>query len=338
MASFKHKPDKLKYLSNINTLDETHRKYANDFEKRRSQVAEKKKMVTVYQKELNALENKNKELYTTEDSRRRAFIKQELSRLDDDIFDVDNDISELDYYSRTNDILMDYYNIIDDSHDHNHDDHIYEDDGQLPSIKEGVGEGGIDENIEISSKLEELNLKSQRKRKMKRPTRKRTRRVDSKSGKTILQFFGDNKLESEASEITEQSEDPDADDSEIPEESEQFGVVIEHVVSNRASLFDDYLMMIDRGYASSKTKVCPIRMCTNCNVEKSLNQQEGAYICHKCGEVEHIIIESEVPNHKESLNEKPRYPYKRLNHLVELVSYFVIKKLNLNPVTYIKEQ
>jgi hypothetical protein len=62
-----------------------------------------------------------------------------------------------------------------------------------------------------------------------------------------------------------------------------------------------------------------------------LIQSEGIYVCQKCGKFEYIIIESEIPSHKDSMNEKPKYPYKTINHLIERLNQFQGKQTTIIP-------
>jgi hypothetical protein len=50
-----------------------------------------------------------------------------------------------------------------------------------------------------------------------------------------------------------------------------------------------------------------------------------------CGKFEYVIIESEIPSHKDSLNEKPKYPYKTINHLIERLNQFQAKQTTIIP-------
>ena len=47
--------------------------------------------------------------------------------------------------------------------------------------------------------------------------------------------------------------------------------------------------------------------------------------------MEHVIIESEIPSHKDAINEKPKYPYKKINHLIEKLNQFQSKETNNIP-------
>jgi hypothetical protein len=98
------------------------------------------------------------------------------------------------------------------------------------------------------------------------------------------------------------------------------------IIINRATLQDNYLMLIDKSYACDHSKNSKIKYCSNCNTEKMLIQSEGLYVCNNCGETEHVIIESEIPSHKDAINEKPKYPYKKINHLKEKLNQFQSKE------------
>jgi hypothetical protein len=313
MASLKYKPEKLKYLSNVNTLDEVHRKHALSFTSKKQTLAEKRMQVNKYLTELEMLEKKGKEHFSVVDIKQKSYLREQIAILEEEIFDVDNGISELEYYSQTNDILTEYYNIVDDREEVG--DHV-----EQPVTGDGSGNDVI-----VSNKLVELNLISQKKRKVKKQTRKRIRKLEVKPTNDVLAFFGSGVTQSAGSGGGGGSEDSE---TETMTESSAMAVMsdpnpIERIVSNRASLFDEYLLRIDRNYASAKKKVRSIRMCGNCNVEKTLIQSDGMYVCQKCGEVENIIVESEIPNHKEGTTEKVKYPYKRLNHLVEFEDIWV---------------
>lgn len=312
MSSFKYKPEKLKYLSNISTLDEVHRKQVADFSTKRMQIPNKKEMLRKLNSELREIERSGS--FSIEEIKKRAQIKEQIEQITEDLYELENGICELDYYSRTSDILIEYYNIMDDSNDSHFQ---ITNDNNLNEAKEE----NVNEKANISQKLVELNLLSQQKRKIKKPTRKRAKRVEQKQKQNILSFFSGSgepaptqlSIKSETcSETCSDSSNVSKLQCDKPVNYEQYSD-IEKVVSNKATLFDEYMMLIDRAYVSNKSKTNPIRLCLNCGVEKTLIQSEGSYVCQKCGETEHIIVESEVPNHKDATSEKPKYPYKRLN-------------------------
>ena len=71
-------------------------------------------------------------------------------------------------------------------------------------------------------------------------------------------------------------------------------------------------------YNFNKCKYCNNEMCTNGN--------DGIIVCNKCGNVERLLIESEIPSYKDNGTDKPIYPYKRLNHFMECINQFQAKE------------
>ena len=95
------------------------------------------------------------------------------------------------------------------------------------------------------------------------------------------------------------------------------------------------MSIIDKRYASERLRPNYIKICTMCEIEKTLIQSEGCYVCTKCGEVEHVIIESEILNHRDTANEKPRTPYKKQTHLSETLNQFQAKEsTEISPKIY----
>lgn len=341
MTTFRYKPDKIKYLTSINTLDTMHRKHVSEFESRRKEISDLKSEKSLIGLQLSQIEKPElkSDFNTINDIKKRSQLKTRLQKINQELFDIENNVSELEYYSQTNDILLDYYNEVIPIQPTNNSENVEYSPSNDNLIKTDLSEDNLgrddsndmgnhfivvhdNENVietltNGKSKLEELNLLSQKRRKPKKITRRRVRKTDIVNTKSILDFFND---KSEKQESSEENED-ESSAKEPPQPP------IEQVVSNKATLFDDYMTIIDKTYVR-KEKKNMIRTCTKCDVEKTLIQSEGFYVCQKCGEVEHTIIESEIPSHKDSITEKSRYPYKRLNHLVE----FFIHKIDLKMV------
>jgi hypothetical protein len=84
--------------------------------------------------------------------------------------------------------------------------------------------------------------------------------------------------------------------------------------NNKASLFDNYNMIIDNTYTNKAKNTNLNRICAKCNIDKILNQNEGLYECTNCGDSDLIIIESTIPSYKESISEPITYSYRRINH------------------------
>jgi hypothetical protein len=345
MSTFKIKHDRNKTRVHIQTLDETHKKIMSDFEKKRATLPNKKRKLEILQKQLAKLDLIKPNLYTTEDIKRKADLKTEIVALTDQIYDIDNDISELEYYSKTEDIIMDYYNIIEMN-----DNDLYE---QFPELKqkqveggggeegegggegEGEGEGGEGEKENSvsntikrmepdESHLDKLNMINKQNQKKKRKvTKKRKRGVNQNPSVNIidLMFNAAQPQETDKEETETEVETETETETEVEGEKKSVEPIvdIDDTSKNKAKLFDQYMMLIDSDYLSTKVLEALIKRCGNCNIEKTLIHAEGIYVCQKCGEAEAVIIDSEKPNYKESVpDNKPSVPYRKSNHLNEL--------------------
>jgi len=342
MATFKYKPDKVKYLNIVKTLDETHRKIASDFQEGRTLLPEKIKNLNQLKRELDYLSS-NKIEITDDIIRKKSELKEKIRKTEVDINNIKNGRNEIEYYSKTSDILMDYYNLLDNDEDNCDISNNFinlKTDTELLNENNNNDNHSIDELTESTTneKLIAINKLSQSKRKEKKPTKKRIKNleeINKNTSKNILTFFSSSKKSNTdiSTEKEETNEDEEENDNDIDSETRKNTLInaainnsVEKVVSNRASLFDMYMSVIDNKYASEKNKSNSIKTCSTCHIEKTLIQSEGLYVCTSCGEVEHVIIESEIPNHKEVGNEKPRTPYKKQTHLAETLNQFQAKE------------
>lgn len=298
MSTFKLKPEKAKFYScHHTTVDSTHQKFAEKFKSDEEALPQKKAKLQNLERRLRALENKKKENYTTKDIKNKSIFKSTIINLKNEIKDTQNNVGELEYYSMTGDLLMDYYDMIEKYDEENQEQNEGSSDEheQTAQEKEEEQENKGNETLYDMSNLDQLNClsKKNKKKKIKKIPKKRRKRVTKSSDGNIFSYFGID---------TEKSDEHDLE-------------------QNRASILDEFLTMIDNDYISHKPSVYnPIKECTVCNKEKTLVQSEGCYICRSCGEVEYVVIESERPSYKDPVPEKSGYPYKRINHFSELNS------------------
>jgi hypothetical protein len=84
---------------------------------------------------------------------------------------------------------------------------------------------------------------------------------------------------------------------------------------DKSELLLQYIMMVDNQNLHKTNKI-KLKLCSKCLIEKTLIHADGICVCLQCGESEHVIVDSDKPNYKESVADtKPAYPYKRQNHL-----------------------
>ena len=111
--------------------------------------------------------------------------------------------------------------------------------------------------------------------------------------------------------------------------------------NSRAKIFEKFCHRIDGIRINIDDGKDRIKYCKECNIEKTLDYSESAYICSNCGEMEEIIID-------EDRQIKEYSPYKRLNHFREWLNQFqakesteisddvcinIIKEINRNRIT-----
>lgn len=90
--------------------------------------------------------------------------------------------------------------------------------------------------------------------------------------------------------------------------------------SDKAQLFNRYLKRTNQ--IDIKKKKLYVKMCINCNIEKTLHIYEGMLTCTICGSSELILIDSDKPNYKDPIIENKPSGYKRMNHFSELLNQF----------------
>ena len=304
MSAFKLKHNRSKQSVQINTLDDVHKKMVISFQNRKQLLPKKEEELKTLQQQLNDLESSCK--YSTDDIKKRADYKVEIKKLQDDIYDISNDLSELEYYSKTDEIIMDYYELAD-----NDDYMLYDMNPELSNEKIK------DENKTNEDKLDLLNKQNNNKQYIKKTIKRRKRKQDDEPQHTILDFLtGTANITPHIDDTNDANDANDATTESNIDTSEKLISEPEKIISepekikNKAELFDQYMTIIDNEYKCiRKRNYNIIKKCENCNIDKTLINSEGIYVCQQCGEVEPIIIDSEKPNYKEAVSDtKPGYP------------------------------
>lgn len=312
MTTFKYKPEKVKYLNIVETLDEKHQQFVNIFKDKKNNLPNKIEELNNLKKKLDDLNNINLNLEYNFDKlvKEKSILKDNINKLENEINSIKNGTDEIEYYFKTGDIIIDYYTSFDredDSNDSNNNNTENTEENKTKKVRINFGKNINSIDDLSNNKLTEINKNNQLLRKEKKPTKKRIKNVDDivvNNNKSILSFFTTNN----------QDNNTESDN-------------IEKVISNRKSLYDSYMSLIDKKYMSDKiNKSSSIKICSKCNIEKTLIQSEGLYVCTKCSEVEYVIIESDQICHKDIGNEKPRTPYKKQTHLTETLNQFQAKE------------
>ena len=346
MSSFKNKPNKLKYLSNIKTLDEIHREHMNIFTNNKKSLPQIKKNLSMKIKEYDSINN-NKNNFTIEHIRQKADLKTQIELLKDEIKKIEQDDDIKEYFSKTGDILLDYYKITSGSF-YNMNGDGDRDRDELSQEQEQEQEPSQELNQEQEHEPDHSNshnhgsANSSKHNPILETKTKPSSNPNPNPNPNPDQNQNSLKILNKLSQSQRKIKKPVKKRKYIEEPVKNKNIFnffpgLEHVVQkpvnefnnneviNRATLQDKYLMLVNSNYMTEHVNKFNIKWCNSCDIEKLLIQSEGYYVCSNCGETENTIIDTEVPN-KDINNDKQKYPYKKLNHLKEKLKKFKAKE------------
>lgn len=287
MSTFKLKTDKKRFAPTIKTVDSTHKKFIEKFTEGYKNIPEMKQKLESYKKDLESINRKNGADLTTSDIEQRSELKHLIDNLETDIHKIESGQKELDYFCMTEDLLMNYYDMVD----------------QYNEPSESVEHNNIiTTKVDDEEKLTEHDMSDlDRLNKLKKIEKKRNKLPKKKKRETscgnIMSYFG-------------------TEDANTGQDLEL----------NRATILGDFLKLVDGEYSVENINKNTDNICLKCEVEKLLVPNDGVYVCKVCGEVEEIIMEIDRASMKDQSLDKPGYPYKRINHFNEWLSQFQAKE------------
>lgn len=294
-VQYKYKPEKHKFRKNHETIDEIHEKKLRKFTENQNDLPQKKQQLKKYQKSLQKLNSKEGSINLDDDFRKRLFqIKEKIIKLENDIKRIENHDYELEYFSKSGEILFDFYDLTNGKlYNNNFDVESKEEKNEEIKINKPSG-------VIISSTLRKFK-ENLGKKKIKKQTKTR-KKEDLSSQTKIMSFFNDT--------INEENEDDEENENDN---------------KCRAYLEKQYLMIMNKEYACDKSKRSPIKKCEQCKISMVVIHKESILSCPKCGMSEDILIETDLPSQRETFTEKPKYPYQRIGHCQEKLNQFLCK-------------
>jgi hypothetical protein len=301
--SFKFKPSKVKFTKEHRTLDEIHRETIEKFDEMDIKIVHIKQKVYILEKKLhedNIKNNKNLQI----------LIEKKIKTLHGEMNNLNTSNDEMDYFEKTRDILLKYYKN-ENKLETNLNTEIIESESESEENINNVSVRVDEDDDPLMDRLNKLNDINNKSIKEKKTIKKKKTTVETPQVKSILSFLSNTTDNIETNQETEDN--------------------ISKIINEKGTLKEQYLSLTDSKYMCEKVKLSPIKICSTCNIEKTLIHSEGIYVCQLCGKFEYVIIESEVPSHKDSLNEKPKYPYKTINHLIERLNQFQAKQTTIIP-------
>jgi hypothetical protein len=285
--AYKYKPDKHNFRVNVQSLDEMHREKVALFQSKRDALPEKKIKLSNMITRLNELDKELKGKIMIENAdlfRERNKLKDDVKSFQIEISNIENYVDETKYYSKVGDVVENYYSITNGV--------FYGKDDLVTKLPKEACE------TKITFSKELLDITNRNKtRKLKRPVRKR--------GKDIaLEQTTPGLLSSLLNIPLKQAIEPSQDNC-------------------KATLQNQYLLMMDKEYASTKARHGCIPKCKTCMIDMDAFYDKAIAVCPKCNEFEKMLVESEMPSQRETFTEKPRYPYKRIGHGKERLDQFL---------------
>lgn len=290
-VEYRYKPDKHKFRENILSIDEIHRAQITKFKNNIIDIPKKREELNKLKEELDSFINANKTKpinFNMENIKNRNNLKKKISKLEHEIKNIENHNDEMEYYSKTGGVIYDYYDLTNGT--------IYNkfNEGTKLEDTNNIKPNG---KINISSKLSNL-INLNRKRKIKKPIKRRNKKQDGKKQKSIMSYL----LKDDNTETISKKDS-----------------------ICKATLQNEYLLMMDKEYACSKSKINPVKKCENCNLDKITIYLDSIIVCPKCGIAEDIVTATVQPTYGDVFNEKPKYPYRRIGHCIEKLNQFLCK-------------
>jgi len=93
---------------------------------------------------------------------------------------------------------------------------------------------------------------------------------------------------------------------------------------NDNNIFEEYLRCTMNKNIKKRTSQSQI--CSDCNIEKTLQSSDGHLVCMRCGHSDQVIVDMEKVNFKDPFYENKSTGYKRMNHFSELMNQFQAKE------------
>jgi len=249
--AFKYKPCRVKFSQECKTLDEIHTETVQKFDDINQIISKMKKKLYILHKKLETLEKSNQEEINN--------VNKKINQLNYEIKDLEMSNDELDYFDKTKDILIQYYENKSKENSSEIPDEIEinlsidNDINDLEktelkhsseNITESIDNSDIDDIMDRFKKLNEISNKDV---KNKKQSKKRRLKIQPDK-KSILSFL--------SVDIS----------GNISSDS------IKQVIHEKGTLKDQYLCLTDSYYVCDKVKLSPIKQCKNCSYELILMQ------------------------------------------------------------------
>jgi predicted RNA-binding Zn-ribbon protein involved in translation (DUF1610 family) len=102
---------------------------------------------------------------------------------------------------------------------------------------------------------------------------------------------------------------------------------------SKKHLYEEYTtrMKINTGQEIAEQKDAATEHCSNCNIAREENSEEGMLVCPSCGSEEYMMVVSDFPSFRDPPKDRNNYAYKKINHLNEILNQFQAKESTIIP-------
>jgi len=295
---FKVKNKKIFVADQRVTLEARHSDFVKKFKTEESKLPEIEKEIKNIKIKLEEYNIKGFDNLTNEELWDNLEKKNKLDELNIMKNNIKNNLEMNDYFLKTGNILFNYFDDIENT--------ASNDSIQKSKKKSSINKNKKDETIPVQSKNNILNFFHN----YDNEENEQDNNIDSQINKKT-DIFSNNKL---------------SNDNNIDlNKSNNHNSNMENNSNNRAELLNKYLTLVDNTYCNfdkittEKTiDFCPVCFKNNGKkIEKILIPNEGISVCNKCGDLTHIVIDSDKPSYKDPPPEATYFAYKKINHLNE---------------------
>jgi hypothetical protein len=286
---FKVKNKKIFVADQRVTLEARHSDFIKKFKTEESKLPEINKEIEIIKNKLEEYNIKGYDNLSNEESWDNLEKKNRLDELNIMKNNIKNNLDINDYFLKTGNILFNYFDDIENT--------------------------ASNENILKDKKKSSKNKKEEH--------------IPVQSKNNILNFFQnyDKNNDNNNEELDSPTNNKNNKSLKIDSnnESENYHSNMENNYNNRAELLNKYLTLVDDTYCNFD-KITTEKMVDFCQVcfkkdgkkiEKVLIPNEGISVCDNCGDLTHIVIDSDKPSYKDPPPEATYFAYKKINHLNE---------------------
>ena len=202
----------------------------------------------------------------------------------------------------------------------------------LESLKDHISELEVEiESIDTSTDLNDILKSSKLKEELKLCKEKYEEQNSLenyyvKNADIMLKYYG----ESEKTQVVTTNV---ADQNTFLKYLNSTNITTDLPQHSKKHLYEEFTtrMKINTGHEIMEQNDAATEHCSNCNIAREENSEEGILVCPNCGSEEYMMVVSDFPSFRDPPKERNNYAYKKINHLNEILNQFQAKESTIIP-------